>query len=98
MDKDSLEVDSEIILKKIDLSVAPQIFSIIDRDRNYLKKWLPFVNQTWKTSDTELFIKSLTHGAEADRNQVFTIWYKNVLSGLISFKDIDFTNQRTEIG
>lgn len=93
-----IEIDHELILESLNLSMTEIIFTTISRDREYLKKWLPFVNQTWKPSDTELFIKSIIHATDPEKNKVFSIWYNHEFAGLISLKDTDYINRKTEIG
>jgi len=93
-----LEVDNEIVLEILKLSMAETIFLTIDRDRNYLKQWLPFVNHTKKQTDTEFFIKSTISDDSQVKNLVFSIHYRNTFAGLISLKDIDYLNRKTEIG
>ena len=51
-----IRVSDKIRLEEIKLSMAHLIFEAIDRDREYLKQWLPFVDFTKQPSDTEAFI------------------------------------------
>ena len=46
-------VDNTITLKKLTIEDAPDIFNIIDNQRDYLGKWLPFVPLTKQLSDSE---------------------------------------------
>ncbi len=75
--------------------MAPVIFETINRDREYLKKWLPFVNYTLEMSDTERFLESVNNNG---KDEIFSIWYNEEFAGLIGFKDIDRVNRKTEIG
>jgi len=93
-----LDVDNEIYLEAIKIPLAKVIFSAIDRDRKYLSTWLPFVNQTKKKADTVLFLKSMTDEENKGENAVFAIFYRNEFAGLISLKDIDYINKKTEMG
>lgn len=77
--------------------MAQVIFDTIERDRDYLREWLPFVNATKHVSDTTAFIKSVVEN-EPQINSVYSIWYKEEFAGLIGFKDIDRINKKTEIG
>jgi len=77
--------------------MAATIFEAIDRDRDYLRQWLPFVDETKEISHTEAFIRSIS-GKENQRDDIYTIWYKEEFAGLIGFKDTDPINRKTEIG
>ncbi len=93
-----LEVNRNIRLEALHLSMAPVIFETIDRDRAYLEQWLPFIATTHKLADTEAFIRSVLHQSQNRRDEVFTIWFKNEFAGLIAFKDTDWINRKTELG
>ncbi|HZH71187.1 MAG TPA: GNAT family protein [Mariniphaga sp.] len=93
-----LQVSESIHLDQVNLSMAPAIFNVINRDREYLREWLPFVDVTHKVSDTELFIKSLNAGTGFKKDVVYAIWFKMEFAGLIGFKDTDWVNNKTELG
>ncbi|MCD6354950.1 MAG: GNAT family N-acetyltransferase [Prolixibacteraceae bacterium] len=78
--------------------MAEIIFNTIDRDREYLKKWLPFVEHINKISDAELFVKSLVNQPSLKKDEMFSIWYKDEFAGLVGFKDTDWVNRKTELG
>ena len=93
-----LNIDDHIHLERLKLSYAEIIFDAINSNREYLRKWLPFVDQTRKVSDTAEFIKSVVRVPVTDRDEVYTIWFKGEFAGLIAFKDTDHLNCKTEIG
>lgn len=93
-----LTVNSDIKLKLLELSDAIDIFSTIDSQREYLRKWLPFVDFTKEVTDTRLFIISSMDSSKKNRELTFVIHYKHAFIGLIGFKDTDRTNKKTEIG
>jgi len=93
-----LTVDDDIHLEKLGKSHAETIFKIIERDRPYLRKWLPFVDQTRQVKDTMQFIESLCSPVNRDKNSIFLIWYRGEPAGLAGFKEIDVINRKTEIG
>lgn len=92
-----IRINDKIRLERVNTSMAPVIFQTIERDREYLKEWLPFVNFTKKVSDTELFIESIS-SPDNVRDEIFCIWYNEEFAGLVGFKDTDWTNKKTEIG
>jgi len=91
-------VDENIRLETVKLSMAPVIFATIDRDRDYLKKWLPFVCFTHQVSDTEKFIQSINNQPPGKKDDLYSIWYKGEFAGLIGFKETDWINRKTELG
>jgi ribosomal-protein-serine acetyltransferase len=93
-----LKVSEHIELRQIQLSDALDIFNIIDSQRTYLGKWLPFVAFTKGVSDIEKFIDSVVNVPKEEFEHVFTIRKKDKIIGIISFKGTDKTNKKTEIG
>lgn len=93
-----LKVDSEIVLKEIELSDAEAIFKLIDSDRKNLRIWLSFVDSTKEIEDTKDFIRSTLFLPEDIRDFVAVIIYNGQKIGLIGFKLTDFVNKKTEIG
>ena len=95
-----LIVSDEIMLKQLEETDAPDIFSIIDSQREYLGEWLPFVDGTKSVDDTLGFIRSVNETPESFRELVFCIYYRNIFAGLIGlkFNPADKVNLRTEIG
>lgn len=93
-----LEVDSEIVLKEIELSDAEAIFKLIDSDRKNLRIWLSFIDSTKEIEDTKDFIRSTLFLPEDIRDFVAVIIYNGQKIGLIGFKLTDFVNKKTEIG
>ena len=91
-------VNDKIRLESIKVSMAPEIYSAIDRDREYLQTWLPFIEYTQEIADTEKFIDSLTHLGEYKKDEIYAIWYREKFAGLIGFKDTDWINKKTELG
>lgn len=92
----TLVVNNEIILKQIEISDAKDVFTTINAERTYLRKWLPFVDGTKQLKDTENFIKSVYK--KPNNNFVFVIHYNQQFVGLISLKDIDKANKKAEVG
>jgi ribosomal-protein-serine acetyltransferase len=91
-------VNQHIRLETVKLSMASTIFSAIDRNREYLKKWLPFIVYSNHISDTEKFLKSVIHQNTKNRDEIYSIWYKEEFAGLIGFKETDWINAKTELG
>ena len=93
-----LKVDSEIELRLLQRSDAQTIFNIIDQERLYLGKWLPFVANTNKVEDVLDFIDSVLELPKEILNFPFAIIQNNKLVGLIHLKSTDLLNRKTEVG
>jgi ribosomal-protein-serine acetyltransferase len=95
---DSFFIDDHIELKPIDTSDASFIFETINNEREYLRKWLPFVDKTYSYSDSLYFVNSILSVSEEYREPIFSIYYDHQFAGIIGFRGTDITNHKTEIG
>jgi ribosomal-protein-serine acetyltransferase len=95
---ENLIINKSIRIESVKVSMAPEIFSVIDRDREYLKKWLPFIEQTKEVTDTEKFLQSVVNQGQIKKDDVYSIWVNEEFAGLIGFKETDWINRKTELG
>jgi len=93
-----IEVDNEIRLKEIASDDVDAIFNTINSERAYLREWLPFVDATHSSEDTQRFVDSIFQIPEADRELTCVIFYNNEFAGIIGFRGTDKQNKKTEIG
>jgi ribosomal-protein-serine acetyltransferase len=91
-------IEQSLHLRRLQVDSAPEIFHAIDQDREYLRQWLPFVDQTRKKEDTEIFIKSILHTSCPKKDLIYEIWSAGQFAGLIALKEIDGWNKKTELG
>lgn len=94
----NLKVDLDIELRQLKLSDSIDIFNAIDAQREYLGKWLPFVENTRQVADTELFVGSVVNAPNDNKEYTFTIRKHNKFIGLIGLKSTDKLNKKAEIG
>jgi ribosomal-protein-serine acetyltransferase len=93
-----LKVDTEIKLKQLKHSDSKTIFETINKQREFLGVWLPFVEFTNELADTEKYVASIVNAPEYTFEHVFTIKKQNKFVGLVGFKATDRQNKKTEIG
>lgn len=92
-----LQIATDLYLRRATIADAPDLFHIIQRDRQYLRQWLPFIDFSQKVSDTESYLKFITAPGNLT-DLVFVIVHEEEVCGLIGFKDIDSLNRKLEIG
>lgn len=93
-----IKVDENIELRQMELSDSQEIFRLIDSQREYLGRWLPFVEYSKSVADTEKFVNSIVNASEERFELLFTIRKSGEFIGLIGFKDTDRINKKSEIG
>lgn len=96
----SLKIDcnENIILTQITLTDSIDIFNTINTQREYLGKWLPFVEYTKELKDSEYFVNSVINIPEEKMEFTFVIKYKDQFAGIIGIKSTEPLNKKTEIG
>ena len=83
------KVDSNIVLNMVKLEDAEEIFSLVDTSRDYLRKWLPWVDSNTTGKDTEKFIVSARQQSAANNGFQCCIRYKLKIAGIVGFYYID---------
>ncbi len=96
----TISISEQIKLVLIKESDAEQIFKMVENQRIYLGRWLPFVQYTKSVEDTLSFISSVLSTPEEIREMIFCIYFDDIFVGLISlkFNANDNSNRKTEIG
>jgi ribosomal-protein-serine acetyltransferase len=91
-------LSENLVLKLLNQESTGIIFEAIDLNRHYLRNWLPFVDNTWREEDTEVFIKTILRNSAPKPDIVYEIWFKDSFAGLIAIKELDEWNKRAELG
>lgn len=95
---DIIEIDEALILRRLVLSDAEDLFNLINTQREYLGEWLLFVKYTREIADTEKFINSNLKKPEKERENVFAVVFENETVGIIGTRNTDLICRKTEIG
>ena len=94
-----IEIDEDIRLERLNNSHAQGIFNLVNSNREYLRRWLTFVDTTRNLKDTENYIAFIEEASENSNSEtVISILEKNKLLGIIGIKKVDWANRITEIG
>lgn len=87
--------DNNITLKPLNLDDSDVLFQLTDKNRNYLRKWLPWVDATKTIEDSKSFIQSTGDNKDAAH---FGIWFNENLVGVIGYHFIHKSNRKGHIG
>jgi ribosomal-protein-serine acetyltransferase len=77
---------------------ADAIFKAVDRNRDHLKPWLTWVDDTHDVSDTRDRIKTVLKKTGKGIQYSFSIWCDDRCIGMISFININLGANHAEIG
>jgi ribosomal-protein-serine acetyltransferase len=90
--------DEDICLKPVNSGDAEALFRLIDRDRAYLREWLPWVDHSRSVQDTLKFIELSQEKFERKEAFSVCITHQNKIAGIIGFHYFDWSNRSTSIG
>lgn len=93
----SHRLDEETELKLLEPRHAPELFALIDRNREHLGEWLPFPAETRSVEDSRRFIEGRLRALAQGRGFAVGIWHKGKLAGVVSLRLHPYS-RRGEIG
>jgi len=91
-------IQEGVFLRLLEERHAPEIFAAVDRDRAYLREWLPWVDPTTDSAVTLKFIKTTLEQFARNEGLVAGIWCGDEFGGTIGTHKIDWLNRSVEIG
>lgn len=86
---------------KLSLSIpqyAEALFDLTDRNRGFLKKWLPWLDNVTKPSDTKEFIEAQLLRFQQGEALHVTVFYREKIAGVLGYNRIDQVNSIGYIG
>ena len=85
-------------LRLVEERHAEEMFATVDRNRAYLRQWLPWVDATKSAEDSLAFIRSVLDMFAAHNGFTAAIWHRERVAGVIGTHRIDWRNRRVELG
>jgi len=92
-----IEVEPGLRLKQLEISQAERVFNIIDQNREYLGKWLPFPDKTHEVNDSKLFIELMLKERANNQQYGYGIELNGEIVGHISLMHLK-DDKDSEIG
>ncbi len=93
-----IRVDERLELKLVARDDAARIFALTDRDREYLREWLPWVDNTRSSADTEGFVQRALDQMHRGEGFHACIECRGELAGIIGHVYLNPHDRRTELG
>lgn len=93
-----LRIDDATYLRGLREQDAPELFALVDANREHLTKWLAWVPHTKTEKDILSFILSNIRRRQENTGRIFAMWHEENICGVIGFNTIDTGNQNGEIG
>jgi ribosomal-protein-serine acetyltransferase len=92
------DIRDNICLKLLEERHAPAVFAVVNRDRVYLRKWLPWVDDTTTAGYTLNFIRTALQQFANNEGLSAGIWCGDEFAGVIGTHKIIWLNRNVEIG
>lgn len=93
-----IPIDNHIKLVQPELVMAEQLFQVIDENRMYLSKYLPFIDDTNTVQDETEYIKIMLAQHARGTARLFFIFSDDDLIGTIDLHEINQTHKKASIG
>ncbi|GCE10669.1 GNAT family N-acetyltransferase [Tengunoibacter tsumagoiensis] len=93
-----LKIDEEAELHLLAEKDAGPLFQLIDENRLYLRKWLPWVDATQTIEDQRAFLRSVQQTYLENKGFGCSVWYQGQVAGTIAYHTIDWAPRKVEIG
>jgi ribosomal-protein-serine acetyltransferase len=93
-----LLTDGAICLGPVCAEDAKDLFALVNRDRAYLREWLPWLDANRSVQDTLNFIELSQKQFERKEALSVCIRINDEIAGMIGFHRFDWNNRSTSIG
>jgi len=93
-----LKLKDNLFLRTFELEHAQELSQLVDRNRDRLRQWMPWVDGTKSVQDTSNFIQ-MTMDQKAQNNGFQCgIWQQERLIGVVGFHKVDWANRNVSLG
>ena len=93
-----IRIDEDTSLQLLEEQHADELFALIDKNRAYLREWLPWLDQNTTVDHTRGFIRSGLQQFAARNGFHCGIYSSGALVGVIGLHYIDWANRKSSVG
>jgi ribosomal-protein-serine acetyltransferase len=91
-------IRDDLYLALLEERHAEEVFAVVDRERAYLRKWLPWVDPTRTADDILKFIKDSLQQFASNEGFAAGIWSGEEFAGVIGTHKVDWQYRKAEMG
>jgi ribosomal-protein-serine acetyltransferase len=92
------ELGNGLEMKILEVRHALSVYEAVERNREYLRRWLPWVDKTGSEADVEAFIKMSLDQFASNQGWAAGIFRGSECVGTLGFHRIDWLNKKVELG
>lgn len=93
-----LRVDDDTHLDLLEEQHAEELFACLDRNREYLRRWLPWLDQNTSPEHTRIFIQTNLQQLAARNGFACALRHRGAIVGVLGLHAIDWPNRKTSLG
>lgn len=93
-----IAVDDLLYLKSLELREAEPLMLLVDANRSYLRRWLPWLDVTKNIDEMITFVESALRQDASGLGFQAGIWYGGELAGIIGYHHLEWANRSTCLG
>ena len=94
----SHRLNADHSLREVALNDAEELFAVCDANRQYLRRWLPWLDRTRSSADIRSFIESSLRQNESNQGFQALILFQERIAGVVGFHRIDWASRNTSLG
>src|ERR1019366_10310244 len=94
----SAAIQPGVELRLVEERHAPAIFAVVNREREYLRRWMPWVDATQTEDDTLAFIHRSLEQFASSSGFSAGIWTDGSFAGVVGIHRFDKLNRKADIG
>ncbi|WP_417581851.1 GNAT family N-acetyltransferase [Nitrincola sp.] len=84
--------------RQIQPQEAPALFALIETNRDYLRQWLPWLDEHRSVEDTGRFIRNITQLFEQQQAFHVGLYRDEEIIGMMSIHYLDWRNRKAALG
>jgi len=93
-----IKIDANLSLKLLTLKDSGDLFKLVSKNKDHLKKWMPWVKTSKKVTDTENFIRMALVNFANNKGPQCGVMIQGKLGGIVGLHPIDSVNKKTLLG
>ncbi len=93
-----LQLDRDLELRAIGEADTEALFALVERNREHLREWLPWLDANTTIAQTRDFVRSVLAQEEQGLGSCCTVVFEGRVVGTVGYKPIRWADRSVEIG
>ena len=93
-----LRIDEHTELRLHEERFAEEYYQLIDRNRAYLREWMPWLDSEQSVDDLRVFMRGSLQQFASNQGFQAGIWYQGTIVGSIGLHELDWIDRKVELG